>query len=80
MSMNQPDPKENPLPNEPERRVPVKPDEDPDPSKKREENDPTRIREPENDPTRIDEPPPAGPEQPPIKTVVGNKTKKPDRK
>jgi hypothetical protein len=52
-------PKEKPLPNQPERRVPGKPDPNPDPSKKPEKNDPTRIKEPpKTDPTRIDEPNP----------------------
>lgn len=47
-----------PVPNQPERNIPVQPDKDNDPSKKKERNDPTRIREPKKtDPTRIDEPP-----------------------
>jgi hypothetical protein len=49
-------------PNDPKKHIPLKPDKDPDPTKKKpnepEKNDPTRIDEPKkNDPTRIDEPP-----------------------
>ena len=50
------------LPNKPEKHIPAKPDENPDPTKKKpgiepEKNDPTRISEPnKTDPTRIDEP------------------------
>ena len=52
----------NGLPNNPEKYIPTKPDKDPDPTKKKNDDpkkiDPTRINEPEkNDPTRIDEPP-----------------------
>jgi hypothetical protein len=51
----------NDPPNKPEKHIPVKPDPNPDPTKRKEpeKNDPTRIEEPEkNDPTRIDEPTP----------------------
>jgi hypothetical protein len=58
----QDDPKE-PLPNDPRKKIPVKPDKNPDPTKKKpgvhepEKVDPTRIEEPEkNDPTRIPDP------------------------
>jgi hypothetical protein len=58
----------NGAPNDPEKHIPVKPDKDPDPTKKKNDDpkkiDPTRINEPEkNDPTRIDEPPPDKPKQ-----------------
>ena len=46
----------NEPPVKPEKDIPVKPDHDPDPTKKKEKNDPTRIDEPESDPTRIDDP------------------------
>jgi len=48
-------------PNKPEKHIPLKPDVNPDPTKKNEpeKNDPTRIDKPEKtDPTRIDEPEP----------------------
>ena len=53
-----------PAPNKPEKEIPVKPDENPDPTRAKpgggndaKKNDPTRIEEPrKNDPTRIDEP------------------------
>jgi hypothetical protein len=56
------DPNNADLPNKPEKHIPVKPDENPDPTKKKpgyepEKVDPTRIPEPnKTDPTRIDEP------------------------
>jgi hypothetical protein len=59
-------PKEKPLPNEPDKNVPTKPDPNPDPSKKiPERNDPTRIPDPQkNDPTRITPPDPSKPSRP----------------
>lgn len=54
-------------PYKPGEDLPVKPDENPDPTKKDDpkKSDPTRIEEPEkNDPTRIDDPPPTKPEEP----------------
>jgi hypothetical protein len=60
-------PKQKSFPNEPERRIPNKPDPNPDPSKKPEKNDPTRIEDPpKTDPTKIDEPDP-DPSKPPKK-------------
>jgi hypothetical protein len=54
-----------------DKNIPVKPDQNPDPTQPKpggnepEKNDPTRIEEPNKaDPTRIDEPPPARPETP----------------
>ena len=53
----------NDPPNKPEKHIPVKPDQNPDPTKRKpgqnepEKIDPTRIKEPgKTDPTRIDEP------------------------
>jgi len=55
----------NGLPNDPEKHIPLKPDKDPDPTKKKDDpkkTDPIKINEPEkNDPTRIDEPSPDKP-------------------
>ena len=49
------DPKEKPHPNEPDKNIPTKPDQNPDPTKRREQNDPTRIKEPPTtDPTRTE--------------------------
>lgn len=60
------DPKEKPLPNQPERNIPTKPDQDPDPTKRMPEKvDPTRIPDPaknDPDPTRIN-PTPNQPKQ-----------------
>jgi hypothetical protein len=43
---------------EPDERIPVKPDADPDPLKKKEVNDPTRIQEPDKqEGPKIDDPP-----------------------
>jgi hypothetical protein len=59
-------------PAKPERKIPGKPDHNPDPTKPKpggnepEKNDPTRIEEPQKiDPTRIDEPAPPKPDTPP---------------
>lgn len=54
----------------PERENPLKPDPDPDPTKRDDPSkaDPTRIEEPEkNDPTRIDDPEPPKPKEPNIR-------------
>jgi hypothetical protein len=54
-------------PFQPEKNVPAKPDQDPDPTKQDDpkKTDPTRIEEPEkNDPTRIDTPTPNKPTTP----------------
>ena len=45
MKNDQPGPKTDP-PVKPEKDIPVKPDTDPDPTKKKEHNDPTRIDDP----------------------------------
>jgi len=55
------DDQKDPNPNDPKRKIPVKPDKNPDPTKKPnndpEKVDPTRIEEPEkHDPTRIPDP------------------------
>ncbi|MCD6019443.1 MAG: hypothetical protein K0S53_2564 [Bacteroidetes bacterium] len=54
----------------PKRENPLKPDPNPDPTKRDDPNkvDPTRIEEPEkNDPTRIDDPEPTKPQEPNIR-------------
>jgi hypothetical protein len=54
-------------PFKPGKDIPVKPDEDPDPTEHDdpEKIDPTRIKEPDkNDPTRIDDPSPTKPKKP----------------
>ena len=60
--------KEQDPPVQPEKKIPGKPDRNPDPTKPKpggnepEKNDPTRIEEPQKtDPTRIDEPLPFNP-------------------
>jgi hypothetical protein len=68
--------KQNPV--KPEKDIPVKPDINPDPTKRKpggnepEKNDPTRITEPpKTDPTRIDNPPLPKPGQQGLDKTIG---------
>ncbi|MBL7930416.1 MAG: hypothetical protein JNL60_00855 [Bacteroidia bacterium] len=67
MKTDFPGPEKNDPPVKPEKHIPTKPDQDPDPTKHPSHNpekaDPTRIKEPpKTDPTRIDNPPPVKPD------------------
>ncbi len=64
-------------PNTPDKNIPVKPDQNPDPTRPRPGGnepgkvDPTRIEEPgKTDPTRIDNPPPMHPNPAPQEGVL----------